>query len=135
MSSPARVLYCAKYYQDRKDDPEFRQKRRHHKNIWYRSLKGKFAMGKHNAKTRGLAWTLTLEEFEPFIKEPCYYCNEYNLPETCCGLDRLDNRKGYILGNVKSCCKVCNNVKGLLEAAGFLWPRTVELTLELRSTK
>jgi len=28
------------------------------------------------------------------------------------GIDRLDNTKGYIIGNIVSCCTICNIIRG-----------------------
>lgn len=77
---------------------------------------------KHGAKSRGLAWELTVEQFTELTKQPCYYCGVepayilrvrtegagdyvYN------GIDRLDNGKGYLPDNVVPCCKICNQAK------------------------
>lgn len=76
---------------------------------------------KHNAKNKNLDFTLTNEEMFELFKGKCHYCGEkpskvysnekfygefiYN------GIDRLDSSKGYIKGNVVSCCSVCNYLK------------------------
>jgi hypothetical protein len=78
------------------------------------SLKGRFNTTKGNAKRRGKNFTLSFEDFCNTIIEPCYYCNN-KLGEKSTmgsGLDRLDNNKGYEIGNVKSCCGNCNQIKG-----------------------
>lgn len=60
----------------------------------------------------------------------CYYCPN-KLPEAGGGLDRLDHRLGYQLGNVVPCCRCCNTRKGQLETAGLCYPRTVEVLMEI----
>lgn len=78
---------------------------------------------KRNAKTRGLSWELSLEEFDTLIKRECFYCGEP--PETRIlrryiggelrltklsynGIDRADYKKGYTTDNCLSCCSRCN---------------------------
>lgn len=96
-----------------------------------RTPKGRFSAAKHRAvKVKNLSWELTLEQYSAFISLPCHYCGK-SLNETSCGLDRLDNRLGYTLGNVVPCCKDCNFQKGSLEHAGFRYPRIMELMREL----
>jgi len=76
---------------------------------------------KHNAKTRGLNWELTEEEFEELAQQNCHYCGakpnnvlnrkDCNGAYTYNGIDRIDNSKGYTVDNVVPCCKRCNNAK------------------------
>ena len=76
---------------------------------------------KGNAKTRNLDFTLSVEECEILFKGECYFCGkppsrplkgkgiygEYLYS----GIDRIDSSKGYIQGNVASCCTECNLLK------------------------
>lgn len=75
---------------------------------------GRFNNVKRMAHERGLDFLLTKEEFQTLIKKPCHYCGDvFNARvETCAGLDRIDNIKGYELSNVLPCCTVCNRVRG-----------------------
>jgi hypothetical protein len=71
------------------------------------------------ALNRGYDFLLTKEEFISITQQNCFYCTKepnqikkskvsyykYN------GIDRVDNSKGYINGNVVSCCKECNSLK------------------------
>lgn len=86
---------------------------------------------RRNAKQRGYEFFLTKEEFKPFTKQNCHYCNSepsqvskhshhrfsdnyiYN------GLDRIDNTQGYSLTNCVPCCKICNRAKGNLTLEEF----------------
>ena len=71
----------------------------------------RFSFSKSNAKIRGLAFTLTKEEYTNLINSHCDYCdNELGSPtnSTGYGLDRLDNDRGYEIDNVVPCCVVCN---------------------------
>jgi hypothetical protein len=74
------------------------------------------------AKTAGLIFNLTRDEFRALTKQPCNYCGRepknigrkirrhpdsyvYN------GVDRVDNSCGYVLENCVSCCEICNRAK------------------------
>jgi hypothetical protein len=77
-----------------------------------RTPKRRFSWLKGAAKTRGLAMTLTEEDFRTLISLPCTYCGG-KLPETGSGLDRIDNTRGYIYRadgspNCVPCCSDCN---------------------------
>lgn len=86
---------------------------------------------KIGAERRSLEWALTEEQFFNLAAGNCRYCGcspsskkklksgssfVYN------GVDRRDSDKGYIEGNVVSCCKTCNYAKGKLGEQEFiLW--------------
>lgn len=57
-------------------------------------------------------WTLTFDEFQAIVSCNCYYCNRSIADETGSGLDRIDNSKGYVPGNVNPCCADCNRRRG-----------------------
>lgn len=70
--------------------------------------KVRFDKAKNNRHSRKKGWFLLFEEYAALIAKPCHYCGEDTSQAKGCGLDRLDNSKGYILGNVVSCCAICN---------------------------
>lgn len=82
-------------------------------NLRSRSLTRRFKAGKKSANKRNLEFTIEFERWIEEIRKPCYYCsNQLGPPtETGIGLDRLDNKQGYIDSNIVSCCKVCNLLK------------------------
>ena len=71
---------------------------------------------KQNALSRKLEFEINYDDFLNLLKGNCFYCNiipsntysksyydiKYN------GVDRIDNKLGYINSNVVSCCKICN---------------------------
>ena len=102
------------------------------------SFRAKAANYRAGAKVRGIEFLLSLEEVVVLLKQNCYYCNNspsnlYNVrlmnrnsrkkKVNYCkmnsegydvlynGIDRLDNNRGYIIGNVVSCCTQCNTAK------------------------
>jgi hypothetical protein len=77
-----------------------------------------FAAYRYKAtKQRHLAFTLTLEQFKEIIEKPCVFCGKQSEPR---GIDRRDNRIGYIPTNCQSCCGPCNKLKSNLDQHKFL---------------
>jgi hypothetical protein len=70
---------------------------------------------RHNAKWRGKTFNLTVEQFKEIRGRPCYYCDGLlgALPKRQGGLDRIDNMRGYEVGNVLPCCRTCNSTRNL----------------------
>lgn len=79
--------------------------------------KGRFRIYKRSARLHGRAFKLSFMEFVSFWKRPCFYCG---YPIRTIGLDRINNKKGYQLGNVRACCLYCNRAKSDLSEAHFL---------------
>ena len=87
-----------------------KKQREYYKNNpdYFKGPRVKFSSYKAGAKSRKHEFAITLEEFESFWQEPCFYCGgEINT----IGLDRVDNTVGYKMNNIKSCCTQCNTAK------------------------
>ena len=55
---------------------------------------------------------LTKSEFENIIKNNCHYCGKKNNENHSNGIDRIDSfNRNYDIGNIVSCCKICNRMK------------------------
>ena len=78
---------------------------------WRNSSAGKWTMYRHSAKKRGLAWELERSEAELMFRDACHYCGIAANPTN--GIDRIDNDKGYIPGNIVTACSMCNYAKGV----------------------
>jgi len=75
----------------------------------------------YNAKTRGLEFLLSFDEFYRLSQQPCYYCGELNTNVELSefengdflynGIDRVNNSGGYVIDNCVSCCIKCNVIK------------------------
>jgi 5-methylcytosine-specific restriction endonuclease McrA len=77
----------------------------------HRTLEGKFKLLRDSAKLRHYSCELTFEQYIKLISSgQCYYCGG-SLPEAGHGLDRINPRKGYVIGNVRPCCRTCNVAK------------------------
>jgi hypothetical protein len=109
----------------RKANPDYGKRRS-------RMVSARFSRGKSKAKQRGLAWEISLIEFESLSRAACSYC-QFALPETGIGLDRIDNAVGYSLENVVPCCTECNLARNALfthsEMLGIIGPAIREVRL------
>lgn len=76
-----------------------------------------------NARQKGIAFELTVEQVRELSQSNCHYCgqppsniikpgarNPY--PWVYNGIDRMDNSAGYIPENCVPCCSRCNYMKG-----------------------
>lgn len=66
---------------------------------------------KQDALKRGYEFSLTREEFTGIVTRPCYMCDYTGVT----GIDRKDNKIGYISSNCMSCCYSCNMSKADIE--------------------
>lgn len=81
---------------------------------WGRSKRrgrGRFQYVKSHARRRKIEWTLGREQYIALVSLPCAYCFLPSDVEAGVGLDRLDNDRGYVDGNVVPCCSICNAVR------------------------
>lgn len=72
----------------------------------------------HKAKQRGLAWTISIAEYEKLISCKCFYCDNTIEPYGG-GLDRINSALGYTPENVVPCCRTCNVMKNDLTQEEF----------------
>ncbi len=99
-----------------------------------------------SAKQRGYCFHITKPQFRTLTQCCCYYCGQppsqvsktngaygvylYN------GLDRVNNKLGYTIDNVRPCCKVCNIAKSTLtEEEFFQWINRIAAHTRERETK
>lgn len=96
----------------------------------YSSVAGRaFAVLERAAKQRNIENTISFNAFSKLIYQNCYYCgiepnqvkNWYVENDIAIhGIDRVDNTKGYIEGNVVPCCRMCNIAKANHSQKEFL---------------
>jgi len=90
-----------------------------------------FAAYVNRAAKRNREWGLTREEFDSLVQSRCFYCQSSpsehpkrtkrrDTQVGFNGIDRWDNNQGYIVGNVVSCCSVCNDMKGTMSGEDFI---------------
>lgn len=121
MSTSDKKSYRRKYYEEHKNHELNNSKKYRQENIniikskkYNHKLSARFSMLKSRAIKRKLDCTINYEQYCKYISEPCFYCKNKLCEKVIagCGLDRLDNSQGYIEGNIVSCCKICNMIKG-----------------------
>lgn len=86
-----------------------------------KNYKSSYCNKKNNAKKRGIPFTLTLDEFKKLKDtDVCQYTglvlndkNKGNKKDRT--LERIDNTKGYITGNVITASDFANNLKSITE--------------------
>jgi len=69
-----------------------------------------------NAIDRNFDFPISFEDFMVLIKQNCYYCGaeptlRYRISIIVNGIDRLDNKIGYLKENIVTCCSPCNFMK------------------------
>jgi hypothetical protein len=69
-----------------------------------------FVVYKENATRLGREFQMTKGEFEILANDSCHYCG-ISRPNATNGVDRVDSTKGYIPGNIVTCCGPCNLMK------------------------
>jgi len=84
-------------------------------------LRNLYAIYAGAARRRGLAFSLSLDEFKRLTSSACFYCGEPPAQTTrqvrvksrylYNGIDRQDNNDGYVNGNCVPACGVCNYMK------------------------
>ena len=84
---------------------------------------------KHKCKKRNIEFDLAYDRFIVMIFGNCYLCGSgpsnrlarKDIPGELIynGIDRVDNNKGYSLGNVRTCCGKCNGMKSNHKLSDF----------------
>ena len=81
-----------------------------------------------HASDSGIEFSLSLFEFKRIVsKKLCFYTGvimskpigESSAKDSDLTLDRIDNSKGYVSGNVVACTKAANNIKAIWENPKF----------------
>lgn len=103
-----------KYYNKNKT------KRKNYHKKHRQELNGRYSRYKGSAKNKKLKFELNLKQFESLTSQLCFYCGKYTKNKNFCGIDRVDNCKGYVLKNCVSCCSMCNSMKTKLTHEEFL---------------
>ena len=84
----------------------------------HRTIRSRFRMILRGAKPRGLEVSISFDQYQELVSQPCAYCGGA-LPETGHGLDRINSEIGYVQGNVRPCCTTCNVAKNDLTESEF----------------
>ena len=71
-----------------------------------------------SAKQKRLKLRLAKEDNHRLCTSKCHYCGDY--PTVHNGIDRVDSKRGYIIGNVVPCCTTCNMAKKNFDIRKFI---------------
>jgi hypothetical protein len=76
----------------------------------------KYFQYRYSSKQRKREFLLTQEQFAEILRKKCHYCGS----ESNIGIDRINNNKGYMNGNVVPCCRKCNYMKFTMTQKEFI---------------
>lgn len=94
-------LCCAYRCKNKRTDKDrFCSKHRHRYDKENNPVNYVFNALRSNAKRRGKVFTLTLEQFKQFCEETDYI-NKRGKTGKSASIDRIDNNKGYEIGNIR----------------------------------
>ena len=104
--------------------------KRSYKDLTLSSFNAIYATYRHDAQKCNRVFELNKEDFRALITKNCFYCNkepsnvkqqtDSKAPFIYNGIDRKDNKIGYVLNNCVTCCKDCNFFKSTRNYADFL---------------
>jgi hypothetical protein len=95
---------------------EYRKSHQEKMRFNNQSLPSKFRQYSFAAKIRNYEFRLSFDEFKVLFNGFCAYCGDSNAR----GIDRIDNKVGYIKENSVSCCGMCNKMKWKWDKEKFL---------------
>lgn len=75
-----------------------------------KTIENRFSRSRNGRSAQQHGWYLSLDQYKSIVEQPCAYCLLPN-DSGSCGLDRLNNKGGYSVENVVSCCSICNMVR------------------------
>jgi hypothetical protein len=74
---------------------------------------------KGSARHRGININLDVNKYQLLINLGCHYCGSDLKMENGYCLDRVDNKKGYVISNIVGCCGICNRAKNNMNLMDF----------------
>jgi len=77
----------------------------------HNSLASQWYNLRRNAECRGLPVEITKEEFAKMVVMPCTYGIGSTVVPEHIGVDRIDNKKGYLTDNCQPCCSRHNEMR------------------------
>lgn len=85
------------------------------KHYW--TINGQFHQYKKRAKKSNIVFELNEKDCVDFFETNCYYCGD---KINGLGIDRVDNKKGYVKDNIVPCCSKCNFMKHVMGIEEFI---------------
>lgn len=85
-----------------------------YRKMYARRLNSRFLACKKSARLRGIEFDLNFSEYKELVDGECFYCDgkiDTIKNRSGHGLDRADNKFGYLYDNLVPCCSKCNKIK------------------------
>lgn len=93
-------------------------------NSQYKHGNNRYPEYRCNAKKRGIAFNLSIHEFESLTTKECHYCGgnskDRDTRIRSNGIDRKDSNLGYQYENCVPCCATCNFIKNTMGYSDFI---------------
>lgn len=88
------------------------------KKGWTTHLKNSENESKKSNRRQNL---IEFDEWATLVQDKCFYCDVLPpKPSKINGIDRLDNQKGYFMGNIITACWPCNKIKSRYSVEEFV---------------
>jgi len=98
-------------YQENKESIRERLK------TYYWTLTSQYHEYKKRAKKKNIDFLLSKKDCEKYYNTNCYYCDG---KIKGLGIDRIDNKIGYVKDNILPCCSKCNFMKHIMSKDEFI---------------
>jgi hypothetical protein len=93
-----------------------------------RSMRNMWCSYRVHAKKRKIHFGVSFETFQDLVMLDCWYCggpptstwSKASRAPMFNGVDRVDNKRGYVKDNLVPCCGPCNRAKHTLSASEFI---------------
>jgi hypothetical protein len=72
-----------------------------------------------SSKKRKILFSISPREFNTLIYQNCYICGKESNINHINGIDRFNNKIGYVFDNLRPCCHICNFMKKNLSYNDF----------------
>lgn len=108
----------------KEEQEQLKEEKQEDKNLYPEAFADSVGLSLQGIQNRAnklkVPYDLTPEYFEELHREGCYLCGKQNRTQSVVGkekvmhrngTDRVENAKGYIVGNVRPCCGECNYMK------------------------
>jgi hypothetical protein len=83
-------------------------------------VRTRLSMLRGSARKRGINVNLDIAKYQYIIDRGCEFCGISLENEKGYCLDRVNNKKGYVITNVVGCCKICNRAKSDMDVYEFM---------------
>jgi hypothetical protein len=80
-------------------------------HIFKNHCSGTFSQYVSRSNKKKLDFNLTKEQFDELQLGDCYMCGKETTGDHINGIDRINNKNGYLMTNCLSCCHDCNKMK------------------------